>query len=91
MKLHNYLTLAESQRRVTDTDQANPQCFVFSPQSSNWTIFFHDRNIYKTCILFSPNVFFLKITKINYKVVTGPVTSGSKFLLVQKHFALVQD
>ena len=30
-----------------------------------------------------------KIT--NYKVVTGPVTSGSKFLLVQKHFALVQD
>ena len=24
-------------------------------------------------------------------VVTGPVTSGSKFLLVQKHFALVQD
>ena len=33
--------------------------------------------------------FFLNITKTNYKVVTGPVTSGSKFLLVQKHFALV--
>ena len=84
MKLHNYLTLAESQRRVTDTDQANPQCLVFLPQSSNWTIFFRDRNIYKTCI-------FLNIAKTNYKVVTGPVTSGPKFLLVQKHFALVQD
>ena len=34
-------------------------------------------------------VLFLNIT--NYKVVTGPVASGSKFLLVQKHFALVQD
>ena len=33
--------------------------------------------------------YFLNIT--NYKIVTGPVTSGSKFLLVQKHFALVQD
>ena len=84
MKLHNYLTLAESQRRVTDTDQANPQCLVFGPQSSNWTIFFRDRNIYKTCT-------FLNIAKTNYKVVTGPVTSGSEFLLVQKHFALVQD
>ena len=81
MKLHNYLTLAESQRRVTDTDQANLQCLVFLSQSLNWTIFFRDRNIYKTCISFSPN----------NKVVTGPVTSGSKFLLVQKHFALVQD
>ena len=91
MKLHNYLTLAESQRRVTDTDQANPQCLVFSLQSSNWTIFFRDRNIYKTCILFSLKVFFLNIAKTNYKVVTGPVTGGSKFLLVQKHFALVQD
>ena len=90
-KLHNYLPLAESERRVTDTDQANPQCLVFSPRSSNWTIFFCDRNIYKTCILFSPNVFLLNIAKTNYKVVTGPVTSGSKFLLVQKHFALVQD
>ena len=39
----------------------------------------------------SPNVFLLNIAKTNYKVVTGPVTSGSKFLLVQKHFALVQD
>ena len=58
MKLHDYLTLAESQRRVTYTDQANPQCLVFSPQSSNWTIFFHDQNIYNTFILFSPNVFF---------------------------------
>ena len=47
--------------------------------------------IYKTCILFSPNVFFLDIAKTNYKVVTGPVTSVSKFLLVHKHFALVQD
>ena len=92
MKLHNYLPLAESQRRaVTDTDQANPQCLVFLPQSSNWTIFFRDRNIYKTYILFSSNVFLLNIAKTNYKVVTGPVTSGSKFLLVQKHFALVQD
>ena len=50
-----------------------------------------DRNIYKTCILFSPNVFLLNIAKTNYKAVTGPVTSGSKFPLVQKHFALVQD
>ena len=58
MKLHDYSTLAESQRRVTDTDQANPQCLVFSPESSNWTIFFRDQNIYKTCILFSANVFF---------------------------------
>ena len=92
MKLHNHLIpLAESQRRVTDTDQANPQCLVFSSQSSNWTIFFHDRNIYKTCILFSPSVFLLNIAKTNYKVVTDPVTSGSKFLLVQKHFALVHD
>ena len=91
MKLHNYLPLAESQRRVTDTDQANPQCLVFSPQSSNWTIFFRDQNIYKTCILFSPRIFFLNIVKTNYKVVTGPVTSGSKFLLVHKHFAPVQD
>jgi len=33
--------------------------------------------------------YFLNIT--NYKVVTGPLTSGSKILLVQKHFALVQD
>ena len=33
--------------------------------------------------------YFLNIA--NYKVVTGRVTSGSKFLLVQKHFALVQD
>ena len=77
---------------MTDTDQANPQCLVFdSPQSSNGTIFFRDRNIYKTRILFSPNVFLLNIAKTNYKVVTGPVTSGSKFLLVQKHFALIQD
>ena len=76
MKLHNYLPLAES-KRVTDTDQANPQCLVFSPQFSNWTIFFHDRNIYETCILFSLNVFLLNIAKTNYKVVTGPVTSGS--------------
>ena len=76
---------------MTDTDQANPQCFVFSPQSSNWTIFFRDRNIYKTCILFSPNVFLLNIAKTNYKVFTRPVTSGSEFLLVQKHFALVHD
>ena len=91
MKLHNYLALAESQRTVTDSDQANPQCFVFLPQSSNWTIFFRNQNIYKTCILFSPNVFFLNIAKTNYKVVTGRVTSGSKFLLVQKHFALVQE
>ena len=91
MKLHNYLTLAESQRRVTDTDRANLQRLVFSPQSLNWTIFFCDQNIYKTCILFSPNVFFLNTAKTNYKVVTGSVTSGSKFLLVQKHFALVQD
>ena len=91
MTCHNYLTLAESQRRVMDTDQANPQCLVFLPQYSNWTIFFRDRNIYKTCILFSPNVFFLNIATTNYKVVTGPVTSGSKFLLAQKHFALVQD
>ena len=46
MKLRNYcLTLAERQRRVTDTDQANPQCFAFSPQSSNWTIFFRDRTL----------------------------------------------
>ena len=52
----------------------------------------HRNNIYKTCILFSPNVFFfLTLQKTNYKVVTGPVTSGSKFLLVHKHFALVQD
>ena len=43
------------------------------------------------CILFSPNIYFLNIVKTNYKVVTGPVTSGSRFLLVQKHFALVQD
>ena len=84
MKLPNYLALAESQRRVTDTDQANPQCLVFWPQSSNRTIFFCDRNIYMMCI-------FLNIAKTNYKVVTGPVTSGSEFLLVQKHFALVQD
>ena len=76
---------------MTDTDQANLQCLVFSPQSSNWTIFFRDRNIYKTYILFSPKIFFLNIAKTNYKVVTGPVTSGPKFLLVQKHFALVQD
>ena len=76
---------------MTDTDQANPQCLVLSPQSSNWTIFFCDRNIYKMCILFSPNVFLLNIAKTNYKVVTGPVTSGSKFLLVQKHFARVHD
>ena len=76
---------------MTDTDQANPQCLVFSPQSLNGTIFFRDRNIYNTCILFSPNVFLLNIEKTNCKVVTGPVTSGSKFLLVQKHFALVQD
>ena len=75
---------------MTDTDHANPQCLVFSPQSSNGTIFFRDRNIYKTCILLSPNVFFLNIAKTNYKVVTGPVTSGSNFLRVQKHFALVQ-
>ena len=62
------------------------------PQSLNWTIFFRDRNIYKMCIWFSPNVFLLNIAKTNnYKAVTGPVTSGSKFLLVQKHFALVQD
>ena len=61
------------------------------PQSSNWTIFFRNRNHYKTCILFSPNVFLLNIAETNYKAVTGPVTSGSKFLLVQKHFALVQD
>ena len=76
---------------MTDTDQAKPQCLVFLPQCSSWTIFFRDRSIYKTCILFSPNVFLLNIVKTNYKVVTGPVTSGSKFLLVQKHFALVQD
>ena len=76
---------------MTDTDQANPQCLVFSPQASNRTIFFRDRNIYKTCILFSPNVFLFNIAKTNYKVVTGPVTGGSKFLVVQKHFALVQD
>ena len=76
---------------MTDTDQANPQCLVFLPQSSNWTIVFRDRNIYMMCILFSPNVFLLNIAKTNYKVVTGPVTSGSKFLLVQKHLALVQD
>ena len=91
MKFHNCLPLAESQRRVTDTDQANPQCLVFSPQSSNWTIFFRDQNIYKTCILFSSNLFLLNIAKTNCKVVTGPVTSGSKFLLVQKHFALVHN
>ena len=76
---------------MTDTDQANPRCLVISLQSSNWTLFFRDRNIYKTCTLFSPKVFFLSIAKTNYKVATGPVTSGSKFLLVQKHFALVQD
>ena len=58
IKLHDYLTLADSQRRVTDADQANPQCLVFSPQSSNWTVFFRDQDIYKTCILFSPNVLF---------------------------------
>ena len=40
----------------------------------------------------SPNVFLLNIAKTNYyKVVTGPVTSGSKFLQVQKHFALFED
>ena len=71
---------------MTDTDQANPQCLVFSPQSSNWTALFHNQNIYKMCILFSPNVFFLNIAKTNYKVVTGPVTSGSKFLLVQDNW-----
>ena len=76
---------------MTDTDHPNPQCLVFSPQSSNWTIFFRDRNIYKMCILFSPDVFLLNNAKTNYKVVTGPVTSGSKFLLVQKDFAQVQD
>ena len=83
-------------RRVkeeTDTDQANPQfkklnkSQTLMPQSSNW----RRSNIYKTCILFSPNVFLLNIAKTNYKAITGPVTSGSKFLLVQKHFALVQD
>ena len=91
MKLHNYLPLAESQGRVADTNQANPRYLVFSPQSLNWTILFGDQNHYKMCSLFSPNVFLLNIAKTNYKVVTGPVTSGSKFLLVQKHFALVQD
>ena len=70
---------------------------VFSPQSSHWTIIFHHRNIARNAsktrlqdVYFVFTLYyFLNIT--NYKVVTGPVTRGSNFLLVQKHFALVQD
>ena len=47
--------------------------------------------LFSMCILFSSNVFLLNIAKTNCKVITGPVTSGSKFLLVQKHFALVHN
>ena len=89
MKLDNYLPLAESQRRVTDTDQANPQCLVFSPRSSNWT--FAIETFTRRVFCFHLTYFFLSIAKTNYKVITDPVTSGSKFLLVQKHFAPVQD
>ena len=78
--------------------QSQPQPYlVFSPQSSHWTIIFRDWNIARNAskqrlqdVYFVFTLYyFLNIT--NYKVVTGPLTSGSKFLLVQKHFALVQD
>ena len=78
--------------------QPQPQpCLVFLPQSSHWTIIFRHQNVVRNAskqylqdmyFVFTL-YYFLNIT--NYKVVTGPVTSGSKFLLVQKHFALVQD
>ena len=74
--------------------QSQPQPYlVFSP----WTIIFRDRNIVRNAskqrlqdVYFVFTLYyFLNIT--NYKAVTGPLTSGSKFLLIQKHFALVQD
>ena len=73
--------------------QSQPQpCLVFSPQSSHWTIIFRDWNIAKNAskkrlqdVYFVFTLYyFLNIT--NYKVDTGLVTSGSKFLLVQKHY-----
>ena len=80
------------------SSQSQPQpCLVFSPQSSHWTIIFRDWNIGRNAskqrlqdVYFVFTLYhFLNIT--NFKVVTGPVTSGSKFLLVQNHFAQVQD
>ena len=78
--------------------QSQPQpCLVFCLSPRIGLSLFRDRNIARNTskqrlqdVYFVFTLYyFLNIT--NYKVVTGPVTSGSKFLLVQKHFALVQD
>ena len=78
--------------------ETQPQpCLVFSPQSLHWTIIFRDRNIARNAsnqhlqnVRFVFTLYyFLNIT--NYKVVTVPVTTGSKFLLVTENFAVVQD
>jgi len=88
---------AKMKGRESLSAQSQPQpCSAFSPQSSHWTIILrsdHCEERLETAFarrLFGFTLYyFLNIT--NYKVVTGPVTSGSKILLVQKHFAPVQD
>ena len=47
MKLHNYLPLAESQRRVTDTDQANPQ---FNKLNKSQTLMYSDDKLEKNVL-----------------------------------------
>ena len=49
MKLHNYLPLAESQRRVTETDQANPQ---FDKLNKSQTVMYSDDKLEKKCVTF---------------------------------------